>query len=240
MDNHKQIARYRFFTIFSLEFLIGIIAASFLKINFTQSYLILILAILGFLFSVLVNYILKNYYLCVASFGAAFLILGVGYYSFYDYRHRVDLPFDAEVKMSGKIVRKPEVDLKKQQVIFEIENISQNNQDIQFNKKNLITVSLPHFPKVKYGDKIGFEGKIEKPVKIEDFDHGNYLKKFRAFGVMSQVENIRELDSKLTAKEKVYKYLFTFSLHCSLYEVVFFFVLYLISLMLFLLHTHYN
>lgn len=160
MDDKKQIARYRFFTVLSLMFLAGIIAASFIKVDFLQSYPILILAVSGLFFSVFVNYVLKNYYLWVASFGAVFLALGVGYYSFYDYRHRVDLPFDTEVKISGKIVRKPEVDLNKQQVMIMIENISQNNQKIEFNKNNLITASLPHFPKVKYGNKIEFEEKM--------------------------------------------------------------------------------
>lgn len=211
MDNKKQLARYRFFTIFSLMFLLGIIATSFIEISFTQSYLILILTVLGLLFSVFVNYILKNYYLWVASFGVAFLVLGVIYYSFYDYRNRVDLPFDAEVTISGKIVRKPETDISKQKVILEIEKIDQNDEKITFNKNNLIQASLPHFPRVKYGDKIEFEGKIQKPVKIEDFDQGNYLKKFRVFGVVSQVKDTRELDSRLTTKEKLYKILFTFS-----------------------------
>lgn len=37
------------------------------------------------------------------------------------------------------------------------------------------------------------------------------MKKYRVFGVVSQVKDAHEIDSRLTAKEKLYKFLFTFS-----------------------------
>lgn len=207
----KPIPRFRLFSLFSLFFLVGLTLASFLTIDFNRSRPIFLLIFLGFLFSALVNRIIKAKNIALISFSLIFVLFGLGYYSFFNNNQKADLPFGETVLIEGKIVKKPDVDYKRQQVTIEIEKLIIDEEEQKDSERVLILVKLPHYPAFQYGDRIKFEGKIEKPGKIEDFDYGRYLKRYLIFGLISQPTDIINSTGKLSLKDESLRKLYSIS-----------------------------
>ena len=195
------------FTYFSLFFLLGIFISSYLLFNLQISWPIIILTVLAILFSALINFILKNSYFVLLSFCFISLILGIVYFSYFDQKEKVTLPYDQKSKIEGQIVKKPDINYSRQQVTVAADKIGETN----YSKKPLILVNLPHYPRTYYGDRITFSGTIEKPGKIEDFDYGAYLKRYLVFGVVNRPEDSITYSEKLGLKQEFVKGLYSIS-----------------------------
>lgn len=206
MKNGK-FAWYRLFTVLSVSFFIGLLVASYTHIVFERVWLVLLIFILALLFSSLINFLLKNYFLVIASFSLIALVFGLGYYSFFDKEKKVDLVYDQNMTVEGKIIRRPDVNYSRQQVVIRAESIDGK----PVFSDTLLLVKLPHFPRLYYGDRIKFEGETKKPGKIEDFDYGKYLKRYLIFGTIDHPKNIHTLESRLGAKDKLVKSLYLVS-----------------------------
>lgn len=198
IQNDKKIPLFRLFTIFSLTFLFGIAVASVIKIDYLHSFSILLYSIIAFILASIINFLLKNYILIIISLGLSGLFIGLLYYSHFEYTTRPNLEYGVEKEYSGQIVKKPDVDYKKQKVVLSIDG-------------QTILVSLPHFPAVKYGDMVKFIGKIEKPGVIDNFDYGKYLKKDLVFGVVYTPKDAIAYPERLSLAQKSYKALYSVS-----------------------------
>jgi len=204
---NQKIPSFRIFTFLASFFLIGIAVASFITIDFEKSWLILLVAIISLTSAGLFNLLFKNYFLAILGFSFAAMFLAIGHYSFFDYKNEPSLPYDKDLKITGKIIRRPEIDYKSQKVVIEILNYD----EIGIAKPAKIQISLPHYPAYSYGDVVNFEGQIKKPAMIEDFDYGRYLKKSLIYGVVNQPQNIELVPIKLSSSEKVIKSLYSVS-----------------------------
>lgn len=198
INETKKIPKFRLFTIFSLAFLVGVALASFVVVDYEHSRTILIYSILALVLAAIYNLIYKNYILIIISLSLAGLFSGLFYYSRFEFVTRPNIEYGIEREIEGQIIRKPAVDYKKQSVVIET-----NGQRI--------LVSLPHYPKVYYGDKVKFTGTIEKPGMIEDFDYGKYLKKDLIFGTMTAPKDAIANTGKLNLLQKIYKNLYAVS-----------------------------
>ncbi|MFA4995659.1 MAG: ComEC/Rec2 family competence protein [Patescibacteria group bacterium] len=203
----EKIPSFRFFTFLAAFFLIGIAIASFINIDFEKSWLILLIVITSLIGAGLFNFLFRSYLLAVFCFSFVAMFLAIGYYSFFDYKNEPSIPYDKDLRITGKIIRKPEIDYKSQKVVVEILNYD----EIGITKPARIQISLPHYPVYSYGDVVNFEGQIKKPAMIEDFDYGRYLKKSLIYGVVSQPQNIELIPGKLTLDEKAVKSLYSVS-----------------------------
>ena len=166
INGAKKVPLFRLFTIYSLAFLFGLAVASFVVIDFERSYLILTFAILALLLAAGFNFVFKNYSLIIISLALAGIFSGLFYYSHFEFVTRPHIEYGVEKEIEGQIVRKPAIDYKKQNVVIETEG-------------QKILVTLPHFPKIYYGDVIKFKGKIEKPGKIERARPGCWRERFQ-------------------------------------------------------------
>ena len=194
----KKIPKFRLFTIFSLAFLAGVALASYVVVDYEHSRLILTYSILALILVALYNILYKNYILIIISLSLSGLFSGLFYYSHFEFVNRPHIEYGVGKEIEGQIIRKPAVDYKKQSVVIET-----NGQRI--------LVSLPHYPKVYYGDRVKFTGTIEKPGMIEDFDYGKYLKKDLIFGTVTSPKDVLAYTSNLSFKQKIYKNLYAVS-----------------------------
>lgn len=197
-NGDKKIPLYRLFTIYALAFLLGVAIASFVTIGYERSFLILIFSISALLLAALFNILFKNNILIIISLGLAGTFSGLFYYSHFEFVTAPNIEYGVEKEIEGQIVRKPATDYAKQNVIIETGG-------------QRILVSLPHYPKVYYGDIIKFNGKIEKPGMIEDFDYGKYLKKDLIFGTVTLPTDTIAYPGKLNFGQKIYKALYLVS-----------------------------
>ena len=198
-----NLPKFRLFTFFALFFLFGIFLANFIKIDFEKSYISLAILLLALLLSSLINFALKNHLIVLTSYLLFCFTLGLGYYSFFDFRHKVTLPYNRDLQIEGRIIKKPDVNYKRQQVVIEILKIQNNNQNETFTPKSLLLVNLPHYPAVRYGDNVFLEAKIEKPGMIEEFDYGRYLKRYLIFGTVNQTTKAEDRGQNLNFGQKI-------------------------------------
>ena len=203
----EKIPTFRMFTLLALFFLLGIAIASFITIDFERSWVILLITILVLIFAGLFDLIYKNYILAILGFAFAATFLGLGHYSFFDFKNETEMPFDRDVLMTGKIVKKPEIDFKSQKATLRILNY----EELGMNEEANVLVSLPHYPVYQYRDILKIKGKIEKPGVFNGFDYGRYLKKSLIYGVVNQPQNIEQIPTELSIKEKIVKSLYSVS-----------------------------
>lgn len=205
------LAPFRWFSVLSLSFIIGVFIASFVIVDFDRSYLILAIAVFACLFSALTNFSLKNYLLMIVSFCFIFILLGLFYYSIFDKNNTFALPYDQNLTITGKIINKPDVNFQRQQVFLEANSLNGNERNLTLKKGTLLLVNLPHYPEVRYGDELKLNGTIIKPGKFDSFDYGQYLKRYLIFGVVNSPNNITDFGIKLNPIEKVKSELFYIS-----------------------------
>ncbi len=198
-----NLPKFRLFTFFALFFLFGVFLSNFIKIDFEKSYVSFVILLLALLFSSLVNFVLKNHFIVLVSYLLFCFVLGAGYYSLFDFKHQVVLPYDQNMQIEGRIVKKPDVNYKRQQVVVKISKIESDNQSAEFTPNSLLLVNLPHYPSVHYGDNVILSGKIEKPGMIEEFDYGRYLKRYLIFGVINQAEKAEDQGQNLNIGQKI-------------------------------------
>ncbi|MCL5410962.1 MAG: ComEC family competence protein [Patescibacteria group bacterium] len=203
----EKIPAFRIFTLLALFFLFSITIASFVNIDFDRSWTILLTAMISLILAGLFNLLYKNFILAIFCFAFFALFLGIGHYSLFDSRNKPELTYDKEVMITGKIIKKPEIDFKSQKVVIQ----TLNDSDLNLKRPANIQISLPHYPAYEYGDIIKLKGKVEKPGIISGFDYGRYLKKSLIFGVVNQPKNIEQTPTELSVKEKTIKSLYSVS-----------------------------
>lgn len=195
------------FTLLALFFLFGIAIASFIDIDIEKSSTVLLAAMISLVLAGLFNLLYRNFILAIFCFAFIALFLGISHYSFFDFKNRAELSYDKEILITGKIIKKPEIDFKSQKVVIQ----TLNNSDLNLRKPANLLVSLPHYPSYQYGNVINFKGKIEKPGVINGFDYGRYLKKSLIYGVVNQPQDVEQIPVELSKKEKAVKSLYSVS-----------------------------
>ncbi len=211
MKKITKVPLFRLFTLSAISFLAGLIAASFINIEFSGSWRILAYTTAALSAAFLFNFVFKNYWLQIYCLILIFACSGIFYYSYFSYKNIPELPFDSEVIITGQIVKKPEIDYKKQNAVIRISQLEINQSQEHYNKNNLILVELPHYPAVHYGDTVNFKGKIEKPGMINEFDWQKYLKKELVAGVVKSPQNIIAFKKNLSVQQKIYQFLYGIS-----------------------------
>jgi len=188
MPNGKKIDEffypYRIFTILALFFLAGIFTASFLKLSFYDSWPVFLLTMFCLVFAAFS--VLRERILVLLSAGLVAFIAALTYFSFFENRVPPDLPFGQKTEITGKIVKKPEIDFKTQKLVVEINDLN--------GEKALVLINAEPFPNFYYGEILKINGVIEEPENFGDFDYKNYLKRYLIFGLIQRPE-IVYLDS---------------------------------------------
>ena len=179
-----EIFPYRVFSLFVILFLVGVLSGSLINLTWQKSFPGLLLLLSGLVFAGLINFILKNKILVLASSAAFLLIFGFSWYIFFDNQSKVNLSYGENISIEGEIVKSPEKDALKQKIIVETKN---------YDKVTRILINAPRYPAFSYKDKVTVKGKLEKPGVIEDFDYGNYLKRHLVFGVIYQPEKVEKI-----------------------------------------------
>ena len=179
----KKFPNYWIFTILAIAFLFGIAVASILSLKWQSSWQIFAMISTALLASALYNYYLKNKYLVLASWSALVIVAGISWYVYNDQKSDLAINYGQDFEFSGVIVKQPEKDYKQQKIIVETDNFNQNTN---------ILVNAPCYPDMAFGDKVKISGKIEKPGLIEDFDYGNYLKRFSVYSVIYRPEQVEK------------------------------------------------
>ena len=195
----KPIPTFRLFTLFSLSFLFGVGTASFISIDFNQCWLLLIFVFFLLLFATFVNFIFKNYLFTLSSAIFIFFLLGLSYFSYFDFRHQPAIAFGEKLSYQGIIINKPEIESSKQKAI------------VKLNSGDRILVTLPHYPYFSYGDKISFSGSVSSLDQVELLGYRKYLKKSLVVGTIAQTENINFVESPKTIKERFVGALYSIS-----------------------------
>ena len=171
---------FRLFSVFAVSFLAGILLASFINMNWSQSWPVFILIIFILLFSALFNFYYRNKYFTLISLGLIFLTLGMGYYSWFELKHQPKLPYGNKVEIAGTIVARPQDDGVKQKVVFE--------PDRDSDLAGRLLLRIPSFPTYEYGDRLEIRGTVDKPQNFDGFDYGGYLKRQLVFGIVQNPE----------------------------------------------------
>ena len=183
---------YRIFTILALFFLAGVLIASFVGLDFTRVWPIILLTIVCLVFLAFVNLLLRNTVLILISFTLIFLFMGILDYSWFESKNVVALPFNTEIEISGKIVARPQVDFKNQKLIVEFR--PNRTPGVGFggseNAKSRILITVPRFPAYKYDDILQITGTVTKPPVFDDFDYASYLKRYLVFGLINQPKSL--------------------------------------------------
>lgn len=179
-----EIFPYRVFSLYTILFLIGVSIGSIINFSWSKSSLGLLLILIGLLFAALTNFYFKNKVLVLASFAAFFLVFGLSWYIFFDNQSKINLPYGENITIEGEIVKPPEKNALKQKIIIETKNYQESTR---------ILINAPRYPAFSYKDKVTIKGKLEKPGVIEDFNYGNYLKRYLVFGVVYQPEKVEKI-----------------------------------------------
>lgn len=179
-----EIFPYRVFSLFVILFLIGVLFGSLVNFSWSKSWPGLFLILIGLIFTGLVNIYFKNKILVLVSWSLSFLVFGLSWYIFFDNQSKVNLPYGEIINIQGEIVKPPEKDALKQKIVIETKN---------YDKVTRILINAPRYPAFSYKDKVIIKGKLEKPGVIEDFDYGNYLKRYLVFGVIYQPEKVEKI-----------------------------------------------
>ena len=81
----------------------------------------------------------------------------------------------------GTVVEEPDKRAKTQKLVFETERAIIAEKNINVSGRALITTGL--YPEFEYGDEIQITGKLETPLKFQNFDYKNYLAKSDIYSV---------------------------------------------------------
>lgn len=179
--------RDRVFYTICFGFLLGVLLRSFLSVNL---YLILWLGFVSFSIFIFHFIVSKSKWGILVSI--FILVFSLGILRF----HLVDVPapsiFESQVgqkvSFSGEIVDEPSIKENSQQLTVFIQDDTNSAMAGNVSVKILLSTNLDE--NYKYGDKINFSGKLEKPENFitdmgKEFDYINYLRKDGILYVMS-------------------------------------------------------
>jgi competence protein ComEC len=165
---------FRLFTFFTLSFLAGIIIANLFKIDVDKSGLIFIISTADFILLAAINSFWRIKYLWLIAITCIFMLAGIFYQSFFDSKISKNVGESREVKITGEIVNRPQIDYKSQKFIIHINQFKESSNSHLAGTN--AAVSAPIFPEFYYGDRVQIDGTISKPENFSDFDYQNYLK----------------------------------------------------------------
>ena len=161
-------------------FVFGVFLRSFFFVNFYTTILFCVISFAAILFFVFIS---KNKWGLICGFFVLAILFGILRFHSVDVNtpRFFDLQVGHEVDFSGIIVSEPEIKENSQKLIIETEN---------GNEKVKILLSTGFVEEYKYGDRVKFLGKLEKPENFitdygKEFDYINYLKKDGIFYVMN-------------------------------------------------------
>lgn len=195
---------FRLFSVMAFSFLFGILACSFIPLNFNRSWPILLLAIFSLLLLGLLCCLWRLRYFLLAIFSLIVFSLGLIYYAFFDSYHAVTLP-SGNVQATGQIVNRPAADYRQQKLYLQVYEINGSPVD-----KFKVLLKLPSFPLLKYGQTISINAEIKEPINYQDFDYRGYLKKDLVYGI-TEAKEVVVIQEKKTWSEKVVSILYSIS-----------------------------
>jgi competence protein ComEC len=162
-------------------FILGVLLRSFFVVNFYFNILLLTLSFIGIFFSCFTK-------LRWGIIGAVFVLaISFGVLRFSVVDKPMPQVFESQVgqkvDLAGGIVDEPDIRENNQKLIIEVE---------EGYKKTKILVTVGFGTDYKYGDKVQFSGKLQKPENFitdqgKEFDYINYLKKDGIYYVMNYV-----------------------------------------------------
>ena len=161
-------------------FILGVLLRSFVFVNLYLTILIGVIAFASILFFAIVS---RNNWGII--FGIFILAFSFGIFRFQMVDISAPSVFGSQVSqkvvLSGEIIDEPSITENNQKLTVEIEK----NEN-----KTIVLLSANLDEEFKYGNKINFEGKLEKPENFitdqgKEFDYVNYLRKDGIFYVMS-------------------------------------------------------
>ena len=161
-------------------FILGVLLRSFVFVNLYLTILIEVIAFASILFFAIVS---RNNWGII--FGIFILAFSFGIFRFQMVDISAPSVFGSQVSqkvvLSGEIIDEPSITENNQKLTVEIEK----NEN-----KTIVLLSANLDEEFKYGNKINFEGKLEKPENFitdqgKEFDYVNYLRKDGIFYVMS-------------------------------------------------------
>ena len=161
-------------------FIFGVLLRSFVFVNLYLTILIEVIAFASILFFAIVS---RNNWGII--FGIFILAFSFGIFRFQMVDISAPSVFGSQVSqkvvLSGEIIDEPSITENNQKLTVEIEK----NEN-----KTIVLLSANLDEEFKYGNKINFEGKLEKPENFitdqgKEFDYVNYLRKDGIFYVMS-------------------------------------------------------
>lgn len=195
---------YRVFTLSAVFFLVGILLASFLNLNFSRDWPIFLLVYFCLLFSLLINFLWKNSFLVLLSFSFIFFFVGIQLYSLFAFRTQVVLPYGSSVEITGRVAARPQVDATRQKLTIEYYLGDQN-------KNARVLVTAPRFPIYKYDDVIQIQGELSEPPVFSDFNYHDYLKRYLVFGLINRPAEIVFIKHNKSFGGEILNLLYTFS-----------------------------
>ena len=204
--------KYRVFTVLALGFILGVGVVAPSGFDFTVSWPVLLLVSIALLCAAFLNFLLRCQIYVLISFYLIAFALGFFWTLKFDYETRIVWPKD-EVKITGRIVERPELTTRKQNVIVRVGevNIESSGRSCSNCRGKLLRVSLPRWPYYGYGDRLEIKGEIEPPEALEDFDYPRYLKRYPIYGLVNQPTDIRQLPQSMSPYQRVRRGLYALS-----------------------------
>lgn len=176
------MTKSKIFFFFCLSFIIGIFIGLIIKISLP---ILLAFFIFGL---ILVSVFFRKIKIVIFGFCLIFLTFGV-WKSDLAFQRIVNNGFvknelyNKRILLEGTVLKEPDIREKIIQLTVGDLYLIKDGRKISLNEKILVTAR--RYPEYQYGQRIKIFGKIEIPLKYEDFNYKNYLFKDGIFAVMA-------------------------------------------------------
>lgn len=168
---NKEIGLSKFVLATLGSFLVGIFMADLFKMDFGW----LVGIIIGIIIALVVFW--QEVYYRLIIFGLIGLMLGIGYYHWWDYReNKKVLVYGNQLSVIGMVSEPPTISGAKQNII------------IAYNKTKIL-IQAPRYPEFRYSDVLDIQGTIQNPAEIEPFDNFNYGEYLLHRGIRGLIQN---------------------------------------------------
>jgi competence protein ComEC len=109
--------------------------------------------------------------------------------------------------ISGKVCSEP--DFREDKIKYVVCDVEVENPDFSRKLEAKLLVNAPIFPEYSYGEKISFEGVVEKPFSAYEFSYEDYLYRFDVFYFVNRPKNFR-LISEVSSLDYLLSKIFSF------------------------------
>lgn len=200
---------YRIFSLLSITFLGGILVAAIIPFDFGRSWPVFIYLTSALASVGLLNYLFKSKLLALLSFSLLTLSLGLSYYSYREWRNQIIVPFDTELKITGTIAERVEIDPKGQKITPKITSAVLDGAEQPALRDSKIIVSGSVFPEYHFGEILQVEGQIKEAQNYSDFDYKAYLKHLYIIGEVKSPVKIEYIGDDTTLHYRFYASLYS-------------------------------